>query len=70
MRTIEELTATADPAWPQLETELLANSEITVLPIAPAAGREGHSKPGAVALKISKAVTVRNTSGKSFMIRW
>jgi hypothetical protein len=32
--------------------------------------REGHSKPGAVVLKISKAVTVRNTSGKSVMIWW
>jgi hypothetical protein len=33
-------------------------------------GLEGHSKLGAVVLKISKAVTVRNTSGKSVMIRW
>ena len=31
---------------------------------------EGHSKPGAVVLKISRAVTVRNVSGKSVMIRW
>jgi glucose-6-phosphate 1-dehydrogenase len=31
---------------------------------------EGHSKPGEVVLKISRAVTVRNTSGKAVMIRW
>ena len=32
--------------------------------------REGHSKPSGAVLKISRAVTVRNTSGKSVMIRW
>ena len=31
---------------------------------------EGHSKPGRAVLKISRAVTVCNTSGKSVMIRW
>jgi transposase len=34
------------------------------------ADKEGHSKPGAAVLKISRAVTVRNTSWKSVMIRW
>ena len=50
--------APADPAWPQLEKELLANPEITVLPIVPAAGRESlhrlqvttRSRMGALAL--------------------
>lgn len=31
---------------------------------------EGHSKPGVAVRKISRVVTVRNTSGKSVMIRW
>jgi Protein of unknown function DUF2625 len=35
----DDLTATQRPAWPQLEAELLANPEITILPIASTAGR-------------------------------
>lgn len=58
MRTIEELTATADPAWPQLEAELLAHSELAILPISAAAGRDSlyrlqvttRSRLGALAL--------------------
>jgi hypothetical protein len=58
MRTIEELTEPTDPAWPQLEAELLANPEVTVLPIAPVAGRDSlyrlqvttRSRMGALAL--------------------
>jgi hypothetical protein len=58
MRTIDELTATVDSAWPQLERELLASPEITVLPISPAAGRDSlhrlqvttRSRMGALAL--------------------
>ena len=48
----------AEPAWPQLEAELLANPEITVLPIAATAGRDSlyrlqittRSRMGALAL--------------------
>jgi hypothetical protein len=40
MRAVEELTAVSEPAWPQLEEELLANPEITVLPITTTAGRD------------------------------
>lgn len=40
MRTIEELTATSDPAWPALEAELLSNPQITILPIGVRAGRD------------------------------
>jgi hypothetical protein len=40
MRTVDELTAVAESAWPRLEAELLANPAITVLPIASTAGRE------------------------------
>ncbi|MEU0153173.1 hypothetical protein [Micromonospora fulviviridis] len=36
----------------------------------PANNRRAIQNPGAAVLKISRAVTVRNTSGKSVMIRW
>ncbi|MBO0871273.1 MAG: DUF2625 family protein [Micromonosporaceae bacterium] len=58
MRTVEELMATSDPAWPELERELAANAEIRILPISEAAGRDclyrlqvtARSRLGAVAL--------------------
>jgi hypothetical protein len=58
MRTVDELTAVAESAWPQLEAELLANPEITVLPVASTAGRDSlhwmqvitRSRMGALAL--------------------
>jgi hypothetical protein len=58
MRTVEELTATSDPAWPGLETELLSNPAIVILPISAAAGRDclyrlqvtSRSRLGALAL--------------------
>jgi hypothetical protein len=40
MRTVDELTAVAEPAWPQLEAELSANSDITILPTPSTAGRD------------------------------
>ena len=40
MRTVEELAATDDPAWPALERELRANPRITILPVAADAGRD------------------------------
>ncbi|MGX7673836.1 DUF2625 family protein [Plantactinospora sp. DSM 117369] len=40
MRTPEELAAFSDPAWRALETELLSNKRITILPISSDAGRE------------------------------
>jgi hypothetical protein len=40
VRTVDELTATNDPAWPALEVELRSNSQITILPVAAAAGRD------------------------------
>lgn len=57
MRTVEELTVD-DPAWPDLEAELPAAPAVTVLPIAPEAGRESlhrlqvttRSRMGALAL--------------------
>jgi hypothetical protein len=40
MRTVEELTAVHDPAWPALERELLAHPRMVVRPIAAADGRD------------------------------
>lgn len=58
MRTVEELTAIPDPAWPELERELLSNPQITILPIVAAAGQDSlyrlqltvRSRLGALAL--------------------
>lgn len=58
MRAVDELTAVAEPAWPQLEAELLANPDVTILPIASTAGRDSlcrlqvttRSRMGALAL--------------------
>lgn len=58
MRTVDELMATPDPAWPDLAEELRSNPQITILPIAAAAGREAlyslqvtaRSRLGALAL--------------------
>lgn len=58
MRSVEDLTAVSEPAWPQLEAELQTNPEITVLPIAGTAGRDSlyrlqittRSRMGALAL--------------------
>ncbi|MEU0561335.1 DUF2625 family protein [Dactylosporangium sp. NPDC006015] len=58
MRSVEELMATPDPAWPALEAELLANPQITILPAAAGAGRDclyrlqvsARSRLGALAL--------------------
>ncbi len=40
MRTVDELTATSDPTWPELEAELRCNPQIAILPVASAAGRD------------------------------
>lgn len=58
MRTVEELTATSDPAWPALETALLSNPQINILPVSAAVGRDSlyrlqvstRSRLGALAL--------------------
>jgi ATP-dependent Lon protease len=51
------------------ELAMEKGAETVLLPIS-ARKLEGHSKPGTAVLKISRAVTVRNTSRKSVMIRW
>ncbi|GGQ73396.1 DUF2625 family protein [Couchioplanes azureus] len=58
MRTADELMDIPDPAWPELEVELLANPQVRILPVSPAAGREtlhrlqvtARSRLGALAL--------------------
>jgi hypothetical protein len=58
MRTVDELMAAPDAAWPDLKRELLSNPQITILPIAEAASREAlysvqvtaRSRLGALAL--------------------
>src|SRR5438067_3056212 len=58
MRSVEELTATPDPAWPALEAELRSNPQVTILPVAAAAARDclfrlqvsARSRLGALAL--------------------
>jgi hypothetical protein len=40
VRSVDELTATADPAWPELESELRSNPQITILPVDATAGRD------------------------------
>ncbi|GAA3290604.1 DUF2625 family protein [Dactylosporangium vinaceum] len=39
VRSVEELTAAPESAWPALEAELLSNPEIVILPVAAEAGR-------------------------------
>jgi hypothetical protein len=62
-RTVTDQLVTGGLCWTMNALRWVVEIGVHAVP-------ESHSKPSVQALKISSPVTVRNTSGKSVMIRW